>query len=122
MTSLILLSHGSRRDSSNQEMIALAEAVAALEDNPFEQIRCAFQQFTEPSFESVVEELVKEKSDRIVVFPLFLSSGSHVLEDVPELVEAIKCRYPQLDVTVTAHLGKTTNFAGFLLKSVLDRP
>lgn len=121
MTSLILLSHGSRRAPSNTEMMTLAEAVAGLEGNPFEQVRCAFQQFAEPSFERVVGELAEEKVERIVIFPLFLSSGSHVQEDVPEMVEAAKRRYPQLELILTAHLGGTDDFAGFLLKSVLDR-
>ena len=122
MASLILLSHGSRRPSSNEEMIALAESVAGLEGNAFDQVRCAFQQFAEPTFEKVVSELVKENVNRIIVFPLFLSSGSHVLEDVPELVESTRALYPHLEVTVTAHLGGTNDFADFLLKSVSELP
>ena len=121
MTSLVLLSHGSRRAVSNEEMMALAEAVEGREDNPFDPVRCAFQQFAEPTFETVVEALVQENVERIVVFPLFLSSGSHVLEDVPELVKGIKRRFPQLEITVTAHLGGTKNFADYLLKSVLEQ-
>jgi len=121
MTSLILLSHGSRMDSSNREMMALAETVAGLKDNPFGRVRCAFLQFAKPTFQKVVEELVLEKVERIVVFPLFLSSGSHVQEDVPELVEAIKHQFPKLEVSVAAHLGGTGSFAGFLLQSVLER-
>ncbi len=121
MTSLILLSHGSRKPSSNMEMITLAESMAGLKGNPFDQVRCAFQQFAEPTFEKVVSELVKENVNRIIVFPLFLSSGSHVQEDVPELVESTKAKYPHLELTVTTHLGGTKNFADFLLKSVLGQ-
>ena len=121
MESLILLSHGSRREASNREMMALADAMSELKDNPFGQVRCAFQQFAEPTFETVVEELVHEKIDRIVVFPLFLSSGSHVLEDVPELVSEIKKKFPQLEIKLTTHLGGMRNLAGFLLKSILEQ-
>ncbi len=121
MTSLILLSHGSRVDASNREMVALAATVAGLDDNPFAFVRCAFQQFARPTFETVVEELVNEQVHRIVVFPLFLSSGSHVQEDVPELIQAAKRRFPQLEITVTAHLGGTNNLADFLLRSTLDQ-
>lgn len=120
MTALILLSHGSRVDESNQEMLALADTMAGIDNIPFEHIRCAFLQFSRPTFEAVVDDLVREGLQRIVVFPLFLSSGSHVQVDVPEMIQGANRRYPQLQLRITPHLGGINGLAGFLLKSVVQ--
>lgn len=118
MKALVLLSHGSRLAESNQEMIGLAERMAAFEDHPFDDIVCAFQQFAQPTFEKVVDDLASRDVRHIIVLPLFLAAGSHVRADLPEMIQAIKNRHPHLNVAVTAHLGSVNGLDRFLLDSV----
>ena len=88
MKTLILLSHGSRRKESNEEMQQLARSVAALDGHSFGRVVCAFQQFAQPDpLMKPWMGVVKPKAHRhIVVFPLFLAAGNHVLVDVPEMM------------------------------------
>lgn len=115
MKALILLSHGSRRRQSNEEMQALAAQVARFDSTPFDEVVACFQQFAAPSFEQAVQALVGRGVTEAVVLPLFLASGNHVLEDVPAMVAAARSRHPELTLTVRPHLGQCAGFARFLL-------
>lgn len=113
---LILLSHGSHRRESTEEMLGLAEAVAALRDQPFDLVACAFQQFTRPTLDETVNDLVGRGVTQLVVFPLFLAAGSHVAVDVPQMIERARQRYPEVSIAVTPHLGRISDLASFLLE------
>ena len=119
MKALILLSHGSRRLESNDEMVSLAGQIDAQPDNPYDRVACAFQQFADPSFDKTVDQLVSEGITAFDVLPLFLAAGSHVLVDVPRMIAGAKHRYPQIRITVAPHLGQTPTFARFLLDQAI---
>ncbi len=116
MKALILLSHGSRRKESNDEMISLANRLNRLPDHPFKKISCAFQQFARPSFQDSLAAMVAQGAAEIVVFPLFLACGNHVLIDVPEMMQAARTEFPHLSITVMPHLGQVPGFADFLIR------
>ena len=116
MKALILLSHGSRHPESNAEMQSLAAQIQSLADNAFSQVECAFQQFAEPSLEQVFDRIVEKGVDQIVVLPLFLAAGGHVLVDVPELIKQMRVKYPEVMVTLMPHLGQTAGLARFLFE------
>lgn len=116
MKALILLSHGSRRRKSAEEMIGLAKAVSALTDQPFDHVACAFQQFSQPTLDETVDDLVARGVTNLVVFPLFLAAGSHVAVDVPEMIERARQRHPEVSIAVIPHLGRTPDLASFLLE------
>lgn len=115
MNVLILLSHGSRRRESNEEMQQLADAVAGVAGNPFDRVVCAFQQFGQPPFERVLADLADAGADRMVIYPLFLASGNHVREDVPGMMAQARNQYPAIRFTVLPHLGQSPDMAAFLL-------
>lgn len=115
MKALILLSHGSRRQESNDEMLQLAQAVAGIQGSPFARVVCAFQQFGRPDFKETLGQLVDQGVKEVIVFPLFLAAGSHVREDVPALMDEARAAYPGLQISVMPHLGQTSGMADFLL-------
>ena len=115
MKALILLSHGSRRKESNEEMQQLARSVAALDGHSFGRVVCAFQQFARPSFHEILDDVVAQGASDIVVFPLFLAAGNHVLVDVPDMIARARARHPAATITVTPHLGQTPDLASFLM-------
>jgi len=38
--------------------------------------------------------------------PVFLGQGGHVLRDLPEMVDALRLKYPQLRITVATAVGE----------------
>ncbi len=49
MHSLLLVAHGSRRKTSNDEIRALTETLHRKAENRFDEVRCAFLKLAEPS-------------------------------------------------------------------------
>lgn len=119
MKALILLSHGSRRRESNEEMKQLARAVADVTGQPFHRVVCAFQQFGQPGFEAVLADLAEAGASHVVVYPLFLASGNHVLEDVPALMSQARATYPAISFAVMPHLGQSPDMAAFLMDQAM---
>ena len=65
-----------------------------------------FLQFCGPSLPEVIDQAVSDNARQIVVFPFFISAGSHILTDIPELVDTAAKKYPDIDLSITCHLGK----------------
>lgn len=107
MKTLLIVAHGSRRESSNLEVQALA---ARLRDEPgsgFDDVLAAFLEVAAPSIPEGLELCRLRGAREIVVFPHFLAAGRHVIDDIPAAVEAFCHHYPDIAVTVTAHLGES---------------
>jgi sirohydrochlorin ferrochelatase len=119
---LIVAAHGSRHKASAAEVAALAQKlddkVKADGSKDIQQVVHAFLQFCEPSIETVIQEVVDSGVDEVVVFPFFISAGSHVQTDIPQAVEKARQRYPDVQFHVTRHLGILDAIEDLILKEV----
>jgi len=118
MKSLLLVAHGSRKTSSNDAVKQLVDKLRLqLSDSGFASVTHAFLELTEPTVIDGVNELVSAGSTSIVVIPYFLAPGTHVVDDVPELVGQAKKMHPTIEFSVTSHLGEFDGLIGFILQS-----
>lgn len=106
MNILIVAAHGSRKERANREVIALSARLSAKLASTFDRVEPAFLQFADPLLDNVLESAAMMKPEKIVIFPFFIGSGSHITADIPELVEKAEDRFPDVEFTVTRHLGK----------------
>ena len=120
MKGLLIVAHGSRKKASNEEVIALVQQIAEMAAGVFDAVRYAFVQFTLPSFDTQIEDLVKSGATTIVVFPYFIGSGSHVSQDIPHLVKEAEKKYPGVDIRVTPHLGNIAGIKGLIFNQVKE--
>jgi sirohydrochlorin ferrochelatase len=111
---LVALAHGSRDPRSAQTIKALVDEVKAM--RPDLRVEPAFLELSRPSFDTVVDRLVKAGYDEIVVVPLLLTRAYHAKVDVPESVAAAGARHPSLQIRATDVLGLEPVFL-----EVLDR-
>jgi len=111
---LVALAHGSRDPRSAQTIKALVDEVKAM--RPDLRVEPAFLELSRPSFDTVVDRLVKAGYDEIVVVPLLLTRAYHATVDVPEAVAAAGARHPDLRIRATDVLGLEPAFL-----EVLDR-
>jgi sirohydrochlorin ferrochelatase len=106
---VIVAAHGSRQKASAAEVAALAQKmdkkVKTDGAKDIQQVVHAFLQFCEPSLETVIQEVVDSGVDEMVIFPFFISAGSHVQTDIPQAVEKARQRYPTVRFHITRHLG-----------------
>ncbi|HYH33778.1 MAG TPA: sirohydrochlorin chelatase [Nocardioides sp.] len=100
---LVALAHGSRDPRSAATIAALVEGVKAL--RPDLTIEKAFLELARPSFETVVDRLVRQGHDEIVVVPLLLTEAYHAKVDVPQAVAEATARHDGLSVRATDVLG-----------------
>ena len=122
MKTMIVAAHGSRRKSSAAEVADLAKKLdAKVKTNAsfeIQQVVHAFLQFCDPSLETVIRELADSGVDDIVIFPFFISAGSHVQTDIPQALERARQRHPHVRFHVTRHLGILDAVEDLILKEV----
>lgn len=113
MEALVIVAHGSRREGSQEGMEKLRQGIAARIPYP---VYLAYLQFQRPTLEEVVEKLREEGIGEITVLPAFLSAGVHVLQDIPETLQAIRRRYPELRLFLASPLGYDPRLVDILLE------
>ena len=114
MKALLIVAHGSRRDSSNEEVRELARTVAAHPDSEYDRVDCAFLELAQPSIPDGVRTLIDEGASVVTVVPYFLSAGRHVVEDIP--AEVGKVTVPDgVTVRIAPYVGRSSAMAGLLL-------
>lgn len=91
---IIIVDHGSRAKSSNEQLERFAEMFAMMygntgvDDASGYEVEPAHMELASPSIADAFRELIETKNCRkVVVAPFFLSPGRHVKEDIPRLVE-----------------------------------
>lgn len=115
MKALLLIAHGSRKASSNQEVAELAQKLAH-QDSDFALIGHGFLELTTPKVPDAVENLVKQGAKDVTILPYFLAAGMHVSEDLPELLEHAQAAYPDVSFTLLEHLGAAEKMPSWILQ------
>jgi sirohydrochlorin cobaltochelatase len=107
---LVLFAHGARDPRWAETIEALAARVAALA--PGVPVEPAYLELMSPDLAEAVRRLVARGVRTVVVAPVFLSAGGHVLRDLPARLAALEPRHPGIEFRVEPALGS--------LPSVLD--
>jgi sirohydrochlorin ferrochelatase len=100
---LVALAHGSRDPRSAATVKALVDEVRAI--RPDLKVEAAFLDLSKPSFDTVVDRLVRSGHDEIVVVPLLLTEAYHARVDVPGAVAQAAARHPELRLHTSSILG-----------------
>ncbi len=115
MTALILFGHGSRIESANEAFRIASRQLAQAGGHPVEP---AFLELGQPPLAGAVHTLVERGAEKIVVIPYFLTLGTHLQRDLPQLIrEAADAHGPQISITVTPPLDGHPA----LVNALLDR-
>lgn len=113
---LLIISHGSRRAASNEEVAELTARIRAAAGGM--TVERAFLEITEPTVQQKIDELDADGVTDIQVFPHFLAAGAHVTSDIPREIEEAKARYPGINFSILPHLGSLTELPALILKTV----
>lgn len=103
--SLVLVAHGSRRASSNDEVRALAARLSDKERHNYSSVTAAFLELAEPSIPDGIRKAINNGAKEVVVLPYFLSAGRHVVEDIPAEVDIVRAERPDIDIHIAPYLG-----------------
>jgi sirohydrochlorin ferrochelatase len=111
---LVLVAHGSRRASSNDEVRQVAAQLDAQSGGKYEMVMASFLELAEPSIPSGVQCCLDNGMDEVVVLPYFLSAGRHVVEDIPAEVAKVTNR-GDAHIRIAPYLGAAAGLAEILL-------
>lgn len=120
MKALLLVSHGSRRKASNDEVRALTEAVRAQVCEEYEIVEAAFLELSEPLIPDGIDLCVARGATEVVVFPYFLAAGRHVADDIPGIAFEAITRHPGVTLRIAPHLGGSAMMSRFVADNALS--
>jgi sirohydrochlorin ferrochelatase len=113
---LLIISHGSRRTASNDEVTELTARIRAAAGGM--TVELAFLEITEPTVQQKIDELAADGVTEIQVFPHFLAAGAHVTSDIPREIETARQKHPGIRFSILPHLGSLAELPSLIFKTV----
>ncbi|MCL2510094.1 MAG: sirohydrochlorin cobaltochelatase [Methanomassiliicoccaceae archaeon] len=80
-TGVLLIAHGSPMKHNSGLVNRTSERLRVAK---IKNVFVGFNEYNEPSIEGSFEEMVDAGFDRIIVLPMFIASGAHIGEEIPE--------------------------------------
>jgi sirohydrochlorin ferrochelatase len=117
MTALLIISHGSRRDASNEEVFSLRDRLA----KSLPLVECGFLEITGPTVQEAIDRLAELGAVDVGVLPHFLAAGTHVTNDIPRELEVARQRHPKLHFYPLPHLGSLPGIPSLILDLVSEK-
>jgi sirohydrochlorin ferrochelatase len=116
-TFIIVFAHGSNVPEANQAMVCLAAEVSQAAGLP---TACAFLELAQPDLAAALAQASAAGARRVVIVPCFLTMGVHVREDLPQLVEQQRARFPGIEFVLGQSLEGHPGVARVLLERVQE--
>jgi sirohydrochlorin ferrochelatase len=114
MRGIIVFAHGSRLESANDAVRAVAAELSRASGDP---VQAAFLELGQPDLPAAADRLVGAGVDQITVIPYFLTPGLHMERDLPPLIAKISNTHNGLSIAVTPPLDGHPG----LVQVLLDR-
>lgn len=117
MKGVLYVSHGSRIKEATEEAISFIETVKEKVDVSLQEI--CFLELAEPTIHQGMHKLIEKGATEISVIPVLLLSAGHYFKDIPEVLNEIKVKHPDVVFTYGQPLGvqpRLTNIINDRLK------
>jgi len=101
---LLLFAHGARDPAWAAPFEAVLARVRLL--RPQAHVVLAYLEIMQPDLAEAGARLVGHGCRQIVVVPLFLGTGGHVRRDLPQGLQAMRARYPDVDWLLLDPIGE----------------
>lgn len=126
MVGVVLVGHGSRVPESRGVYEKIAEnagAKSALD------VRVGYMKHWHPTLSETINAMVEEGIKKIVIVPVFLLPGTHVIEDIPILLGLREGELPEfgyekidipedVEILYSRHIGPDDRLTGIVLDRV----
>ena len=99
MKALLIVAHGSRRETSNEEVRQITRQVSEIAGDNFGLVTSGFLELVDPSIPDGIQQCIDAGATEVVVLPYFLSAGRHVVEDIPAEVRVAQRHCFRQDVS-----------------------
>lgn len=103
VTAVLLIAHGSRRKTANDDLVQLAEQLRDKQGYPF--IIAGYLELAEPSIPQAGRNCVTFGADEVLMLPYFLSAGQHVVNDLERYRQELASEFPNVSFKLCPPLG-----------------
>ncbi|GBD95811.1 cobalt-precorrin-8X methylmutase [bacterium BMS3Abin06] len=119
MKKIILAGHGSPDDSANN----LGHVAELLHEMMHpgcgkDCVRVAYLKFGNPGIMEAITSCVRDGAKKVIVHPYFLTGGTHVSKDIPDIIEEAGEKYPGVGFICTEPLGVHNKIASVVLERI----
>lgn len=103
-TALILFAHGARDPEWANPMRRVQAAVRERTNGV--PVELAFLEFMTPNLTESVTQLIADGADKLVILPMFIARGGHLKKELPEMLEVLRCTYPNVEFSLGGAIGE----------------
>ena len=108
-TGVVVLAHGSKVRSGNEGLFKIVEMLRAM--RRWDMVEAGFLQLAKPGLTEAVEDIIGRGAKRVVVMPLLLFSGNHVMKDIPEEIDKERKKFPEVEFCYAKNIGADERIA-----------
>tara|TARA_Y100000591_G_scaffold303095_1_gene298696 strand:- start:171 stop:533 length:363 start_codon:yes stop_codon:yes gene_type:complete len=113
---LLIIDHGSKKQEAN---LMLFDVVKALQKRrPDLIIEGAHMELASPTIEDGINQCIQKGAQHIIAQPFMLSPGRHTTEDIPNMVQKIAQKHPNVQIKTTKHFGLHEKIIDILLDAI----
>ena len=102
-TAVLLIAHGSREPSANDDLIELATRLSASGEYPI--VEACFLELAEPDIPASGDRCVARGATRVLMVPYFLSAGVHLRRDLTAARDELARRFSDVAFRLGPPLG-----------------
>jgi sirohydrochlorin ferrochelatase len=102
-TAILVIAHGSRQRTANQDLADLVSRLAATGDYPI--VEGCFLELAEPDLPAGGDRCVVRGAQRVLMIPYFLSAGVHLERDLTTARDELKRRHTNVEFHLGPPLG-----------------
>ena len=102
-TAVLLIAHGSRRQSANEDLARLKRSIA--ERSAYCVVEIAYLEIAEPTIPEGAARCVERGAKRVLMLPYFLSAGAHVTDDLEAHRRRLSQEHPETEFVLCPPLG-----------------
>lgn len=100
---LLLLAHGTPHPTANDVILETLDAMKKLPEVAAGEM--GFMEINTPNIVTGVDNLVQQGITEVTAIPYFLQLGRHVVNDLPEEIEAAQNKYKDVTIHLTDYLS-----------------
>ncbi|GGI15814.1 sirohydrochlorin chelatase [Oxalicibacterium faecigallinarum] len=101
---IVLFAHGARDPRWAEPFKRLQYRVQSRD--PAIRVALGFLELMSPRLPELVDDLVPQGISHISIVPVFLGQGGHVMRDLPEIIEVLRQKYPDVEFRIATAVGE----------------
>lgn len=118
-TALLLIGHGSSVADANETLHAIAAMIGNRAE--FDMVEVSFLSRDTGDIQDNIDGCVQRGAQRILLYPYFLSAGTHVLNDLPSERDKAARRYPDVRLALAEPLGSHPKLAEIVCERAQEK-